>query len=80
MDPPHINFIDYNSILVVNPSGQMKQLFTPFKVQVLNQTTLLTINTWVIVDEIRQHQQYRLLYRIGNTWWPYNAFRLSVLF
>jgi len=80
MDPPYINFIDYKSILVINPSGKMRQVFAPFKVQVIQSTTLLVKNTWVVVEEIRPHDQYRLLYRIGNNWWSYNAFRLSVLF
>jgi len=80
MDPPHINFIDHKSILVVNPVGRMRQLFAPFKVEVIQPTSMLIISTWVYVDEIKPHEQYKLLYRIGDHWWPYYIFRLSVLF
>jgi hypothetical protein len=80
MDPPHINFIDHKSILVINPVGRMRQLFAPFKVQVLQPTSILVPGTWVLVDEILPHDQYKIIYRIGDQWWPYNIFRLSVLF
>lgn len=80
MDPPHINYIDHKSILVINPTGQMRQLFAPFKVQVLESTTQMAVETWVVVEEILPHEEYKLLYRIGENWWPYNIFRLSVLF
>jgi len=80
MDPPHINYIDYKSLLVINPVGQMRQLFVPFKVQVLEPTEYLKVGTWVVVEEIMPHDQYKLQYRIGTNWWPYYIFRLTVLF
>lgn len=40
MDPPQINYVDHNSILIVNPAGKMRQLFVPFRVQVLRDTTI----------------------------------------
>lgn len=80
MDQPLINYVDYQSILVVNPTGQMRQLFTPFKVQVIEETSLLKRGTWVWVEEINPHPEFKLIYRIGYHWWPYYCFRLSVLF
>ncbi len=35
MDPPQINYLHNNCLLVVNPQENMRQLFTPIKVQVL---------------------------------------------
>ena len=80
MDPPHINYIDHSTILVINPIGKMRQLYVPFRVQVIQETTLLKLNSWVIVEEIQQHNEYKLLYRIGSDWWQYSLFRISVIF
>ena len=80
MDPPKINYINNNSIMVINNRGSMRQLFVPFRAQVIQKTATLVKNTWVVVEEVRQHNKYLLIYRIANTWWPYYAFRLSVEF
>ena len=80
MDPPQINYVDHNSILIINPAGKMRQLFVPFRVQVLHDTTILKKNSWVIVEEVQPSAQYQLLYRVTVDWWPYSLFRLQVNF
>jgi hypothetical protein len=80
MDPPQINFVDYNSVLVINPAGKMRQLFTPFKVLVLQATDLFSENSMLIVDEIRPHDEHRLLYHISGNWWPYHIFLITISF
>ena len=44
MDPPKINYVDPNRIMVINPTGKIRQLFVPFKVQVLEDTDILKKN------------------------------------
>jgi hypothetical protein len=80
MDPPKINYISKNSIMVVNKQGSIRQLFTPFKVQALQNTNHFKEKSWVIVEEIIQHPQHILLYRVINNWWPYFIFKLDVRF
>ena len=80
MDPPQINYVDHNSILIINPKGIMKQLYVPFRVQVIQDTTILKMNTWVIVEEIMPHDQSKLLYRVTSHWWPYHIFRIQIHF
>ena len=80
MDPPLINYVDHNSILIINPVGKMRQVFVPFRVQVLHDTTLFKKNTWVVVEEVKCHDQYKMIYRVTADWWPYNLFRLQVNF
>ena len=80
MDPPIINYVDNNSILVINASGKMRQLFCPFKVQVIIQTNSLIFNSWVVIEQVQHHPHHRLLYRISKQWWPYDVFKLSVIF
>ena len=80
MDPPQINYVDHNSILIINPAGKMRQLYVPFRVQVLHDTTILKKNSWVIVEEVQSSVQYKMLYRVTVDWWPFNLFRLQVNF
>ena len=75
-----IQFIDERSLLVITVKGQMRQLFVPFNVQVLRDTAYFKENSWVVVEEIRQHSQHILIYRVINQWWPYFIFRLDVRF
>ena len=80
MDPPQITYIDHNSILVINPRGKIRQIFVPFRVQVMQETTILKINTRVIVEDVMSHDQHKLLYRITSHWWPYHIFRIQIHF
>ena len=80
MDPPQINYVDRNSILIVNPAGQMRQLFVPFRVYVLSETNILKINHWVLVEEVRANEEHKMLYRVASNWWPYYIFKIQINF
>ena len=75
-----INYHDPNSILVINPIGKMRQVFTPFKVQVKEPTTNLVVNSWVLVDLVKASPTYKLMFRIGSKWYPYHLFRITIKF
>ena len=78
--PPQINYVDHNSILIINPRGKMRQLYVPFRVQVVQNTSILKIHTWVWVEEVMPNDQDKLLYRITTHWWPYHIFRIQIQF
>jgi hypothetical protein len=80
MPPNLINYHDPNSILVINPIGKMRQVFTPFKVQVKEPTTNLDVNSWVLVDIVKASPSYKLMFRIGSKWYPYHLFRITIKF
>ena len=80
MDPPKINYHDPNSILVINPIGKMRQVFTPFKVQVKEPSTNLDVNSWVLVELVKASPTYKLMFRIGSNWYPYHLFRITIKF
>lgn len=80
MKSPKINYVSNNCIMVINNYGYIRQLFVPFKVQVIHATAILVKNAWVVVEEVQQSDKYLLLYRIGRYWWPYYVFKLSVEF
>ena len=78
MDPPKINFISANSLLIISHNGKLKQLFVPFTVKVISPTTILLVGSWVIVEEIKTHEVYKLLYRVTGNWWPYSIFLITI--
>ena len=80
MDPPKFTFVNKNTLFVINHKGKIRQLFTPFNVQALQTTEHFKENSWVVVEEIIQHPQHILLYRVINHWWPYFIFKLDVRF
>ena len=80
MDPPKFTFVNNNTLLVINQQGKMRQLFTPFKVQVLRDTAYFKEGSWVVVEEVKSHPQFILLYRVINHWWPYFIFKIDVKF
>jgi len=80
MQPNLINYHDPNSILVINPIGKMRQVFTPFKVQVQEPTLILDVNSWVVVDLVKASPTYKLMFRIGSKWYPYHLFRITIKF
>ena len=75
-----INYHDPNSILVINPIGKMRQVFTPFKVQVKEPTLNLDVNSWLLVDLVKASPTYKLMFRIGSKWYPYHLFRITIKF
>ena len=80
MRPNLINYHDPNSILVINPIGKMRQVFTPFKVQVKEPTLNLDVNSWLLVDLVKASPTYKLMFRIGSKWYPYHLFRITIKF
>jgi len=80
MHPNLINYHDPNSILVINPIGKMRQVFTPFKVQVKEPTLNLDVNSWLLVDLVKASPTYKLMFRIGSKWYPYHLFRITIKF
>lgn len=80
MSPPEIKYYDNHSLIVINPIGRIRQIFTPFKAQVIESNSEFKINSWVYIEEIMSHKKYRIIYRIGDKWWPYNTFKLLVKF
>lgn len=77
MDPPKISYIDHNSIMVINPSGKMKQLFVPFKVQCIYPGGRIEHGSKVFVEQVASHEKYKILYRIFQECYPFNCFSIS---
>ena len=80
MDPPQITYSDHNSILVINPMGKIRQIFVPFRLEVMQETTIIKMHTLVYIEEVMPHDQHKLLFRVTSNWWAYNIFRIQIHF
>ena len=80
MEPPKIKYYDLHSVIVINSNGRMRQVFTPFKAQVMIANSAFEVNSWVYIEEVLPHETYRIIYRVGNQCLPYFVFRLTVKF
>jgi len=81
MDPPHeIKYIDDRSILLINTTGNLRQLFVPFMVQCIKPAGNIKPETWVYVEEVGQHHQLRIVYKVFNDWLPYSCFRIIIYY
>lgn len=80
MDPPKPISFDPYSLIVINQDGKLRQLFVPIKVQVILEDKFLPKNNWVFIYEIQPHFQHRLLFRIGDLWYPYHYFTITANF
>jgi hypothetical protein len=77
MDPPKINYLNSNTLMVINTAGKIRELYTPFKVQVLTPIKPLQNNSMVFVEEVQLNAKHRLIYRIADNWYPYYIFKIN---
>lgn len=72
-----INYANSNSIFIINQYGKVKQLFVPIRVKCILSQELIRENSLVYVEQVEAHHIYRIVYRIFDTWYPYNCFRIQ---
>ena len=73
-----INYINENTVhevLIVD-----KLTYAANKNNIKQPTTILEINSWVLVDLVKASPTYKLMFRIGSKWYPYHLFRITIKF
>jgi hypothetical protein len=76
--PDVVKYQDPKCVLVVNDKGKMKQVFTPFKVQCIEEVDQIPFQSFVYVDAVLIHKKYVLLYFINQKPYPYHHFRIQI--
>lgn len=76
----HYQYYNHHTLLLVNQKGQIRMLYTPFRVLCLNATGRLQLHTWVFVDEVHSTDTDELQYLIFDQLWSYRHFKLTVMF
>ncbi len=73
-----VSYCDYNSVLIVNPVGKLRQVFTPFRV--LGIADDGSPKQVYIVDEVRTTPEDQLVFIINNTPYYHHSFIIDVCF
>lgn len=75
---PKIKYSDDKSIYLINKTGNLRQLFVPFKVQCLIPIGNIKSESWVYVEQVAEHHQFLILYKVFDDWIPYSCFRIII--
>jgi len=78
MNNRQIQYLDPGKLLVIESTGKIKQLYVPIRMctsKALN--TQIPQLTFVYIEEIQTHHQYRLVYKVFGRWYPYWAFNIK---
>lgn len=67
-------------LLLINPQGKLRYLYAPFRVLCVQASFGVPANTWVYVDAVYSHQQYRIGFLIQGNIHPYDQFLITVKF
>ena len=70
-----IHYCDFNSILLVNGEGKLKQLFTPFTVVAKAHTNCA--GERFVVNEVRTTAQDELVFSIEEKYYYYHQFDIE---
>ena len=76
----HYQYYHSNVLLVVNVSGQIRLLYTPFRVLCIVASGRIPLSTWVYVEEIWSNDKDELQYVIFSQAHSYKFFCLPIKF
>ncbi len=65
---PQVFYEDPYSLMLINGRGRMKRLYTPFRVQVREDIGSYQQSTWLYVERVAEHHNYRILFLISSLW------------
>ena len=80
MKTPRIIYFDSYSILLINPSGKIRRLYTPFMVKCKESVNQLIQNSFLYVDEVFSDPDELLLYKIGGNIYTFKHFEITINF
>jgi hypothetical protein len=73
-----VYYYDSFSIAVINQSGKLRRLYTPFMVKCVNSIDDIQVNSFVYVDEVFIDPDDLLLYKIGGNIYGYTNFEIKI--
>jgi len=75
-----VYYYDSFSIVVINPSGKLRRLYTPFLVKCIKRIDDVQEYTCIYVDEVFKNQQEIVFYKIGGKIYNYKYFSIQISF
>ncbi len=76
----HIQYCDPNSILMINSTGRMRKLYTPFLVLCTKDSGTIKADTKVYVQEVQSTPKDELVYIIAGMAHLHSFFRIEARF
>lgn len=73
-------YYDPNTLLVINATGKIRTVHTPFRVVCIKPTEHIPLNAWVYVEEVHSGEQSELYFLIYGRQLPHSYFRLPLQF
>ena len=73
-----VHYANFNSVLVINPVGKLRQLYTPFRVY--NRNAKGQKRRWYLVEEVFASTEDKLFYLIGTNLYPHSEFTIEIQF
>ena len=69
-------YLSPSTLLVINSMGRVRELHTPFRVICSQPIGTIHSQTSVFVEDVSEHHEFIILYRIFDKWYPYKYFLL----
>ncbi len=76
----HLQYYNSNTLLLINTKGQIRKLYTPFRVLCIDAISRIPLNSWVYVEEVLTTPSDQLQYVIFGVPHLYKHFKLPVAF
>ena len=76
----HFQYYNSNALVVVNIKGQIRTLYTPFRVMCMEAISAIPKGTYVYVEEVLSNDQDQLQYVIHGQPHLYYHFHLCIKF
>ncbi|MFZ4672431.1 MAG: hypothetical protein ACOYLT_10500 [Flavobacterium sp.] len=76
--PLRLKYVTDGCLLLINPKGRIRVLYTPFRVQTIISSFGIPENTWVYVEAVFEHQEYIIGYLINGAIHPFKNFKINV--
>jgi hypothetical protein len=76
----HFQYYNSSALVVVNTKGQIRTLYTPFRVICVEAAATIPKGTYVYVEEVISNDRDQLQYIISGQLYRYSLFQLCIKF
>lgn len=75
-----IEFGSEDMLYLVNPTGLLRTLRTPFRALCIKESIGIPVGTWAFVDAVYSSRLFMIAYQINGNLHPYNHFQITINF
>ncbi|MFN3299386.1 MAG: hypothetical protein ACK41Z_04255 [Sediminibacterium sp.] len=75
-----IEFGSEDMLYLVNPTGLLRTLRTPFRALCIKESIGIPVGTWAFVDAVYSSREFKIAYQINGYFHAYNHFQITINF